>query len=137
MKLGALGPVLLVFTFIVGLWTAPIRFTPVGSGSGALTGGHNECRISNYSSDYFEMLSRWSCSFDTESQAIDYFELAARSNAIILQTNSYVLGRIDDLGGDHLYYLTRRDGRFVTNLTSHSLKHIVEYERQFLPGIGH
>jgi hypothetical protein len=131
MKLAEIGPVLFVFTFIVGFWAAPIRFVSTGSGSGALTGGNNFCAISDYSSTYFEELSRWSCTFDTESQALDYFESLPRSNTIIRQTDSYLLLLIQN-PTDGYYCSIRRDGRFITNICSHSLKHVTQFERQFM-----
>ena len=131
MKLAHIGPLIFILTFIIGFWSAPVRFVPIRWGPGALTGGHNVCRFSDYTADRLGILSRWSCTFDNESQALNYFESLMSSNNVIVQTDSYVLVQIRDMGGDY-YCSTRRDGRFITNVTSRSLKHIAEYERRFL-----
>ena len=130
MKFNGFRPVLFVITFMIGFWVAPIRFTSIVTGSGALTGGNNSCRFSIYSSDYFEELSRWSCAFESESLALEYFESLSPANRIILENDSYLLFQIAEPRGD-FYCSSRHDGRIIINICSHSIKHILEYERQF------
>src|SRR5690349_11053872 len=129
MSLQYLRPVLFVFTFIVGFWAAPIRFDWINGGVGALTGGHNACKFSVYSSTYLEQLSQWSCTFENESQARDYLETLSPANPTLQKSESYVLIRIA-ARGERYYCSSRLDGRFVTNICSGSLRHVKAYERQ-------
>ena len=127
MNLRYVGPVLFAFTFIVGFAIAPVHFKVIRSGSGALTGGHNSCTFSVYSSTHLEDLSRWSCAFEEESQAREYFETVSIGNTFIERSESYELLRIKEPAGDY-YCSTRRAGRFITNLCSHSLRNMKEFE---------
>ena len=131
MKLHYFRPAVFVFTFILGFLVAPTQFRSIGNGLGALTGGHNSCNFTVYSSTNLEELSRWSCSFEEESQARDYFDTLSPANATIEKSDSYVFIRIKEPMGDY-FCSSRRDGRFITNVCSHSIRDIKSYERHFL-----
>ena len=131
MKVAYIRPFFFAFTFILGFWASPIGFHSINSGVGALTGGHNSCEFSVYSSTYLEELSSWSCAFEKESQARDYFNTLSPANMTLEKSESYVLIKIKEPQGDY-YCSSQRDGRFITNVCSHSMMHIKAYERRFL-----
>ena len=131
MKRHFIGFILSLLAFSLGFWLAPIRFTSEGVGSGALTrDGNNFCSFSVHSSTHFERLSSWSCTFDEEADAHDYFESLIRNNITISNSDSHIVVKSEEDSGDY-FCSSRIEGRFILNNCSHSLDHITEYERQF------
>ena len=102
-------------------------FNEIHRGVGALTGGHNTCMFSVFRSTYLEEVSRWSCAFEEESQARDYFDTLSPANKTLERTDSYVLIKIKEPQGDY-YCSSTRDGKFITNVCSRAIRSVKAYE---------
>lgn len=122
-----LGFVVAALTFSVAFLSTPIGFVNEGVGSGTLEGSDSFCSFSVHRSTYFESVTFWSCVFDEDSRASEYFDSIAFKNVPISRGKSHYVIKYDEI-----HCSTELRGRNMLIVCSPSLRHVIEFERQFI-----
>lgn len=118
-----------MIAFAVGIWFAPIRFISQGVGSGSVGPG-SFCSFSVYFSSKFERVSFWSCSFNDNSAESQFMERVKTSDKIISSNAERILVEYDSPVHEYCSYWNDVDR--VLSICSTSLRHVNEFERQFI-----
>jgi len=129
MKRIFLGLCILICTFSVGFVWAPLRFINEGVGS-AFAGSGSFCSFGMYSSTQFERVESWSCSFEDYATEQQYLTEVKSQGKVISDDNEQILVQIS--APESGYCSNRINEDIVASVCSKSLRHVVEFERQYL-----
>lgn len=134
------GVFIALVTFSAGFYLSPIRFISSGAGHGATTDGRYECRFSVHVSNHFVSLSFSSCNFESPEKAREIlWRKANEASGTVTPASDFKLQHGSEIQRAvyalrykdfRLYCMTRADGKWVDDICSTSLRHVLEFEQQ-------
>lgn len=140
MKKHLLGLFIAGFAFAFSFYISPIRFFDNGSGRGATSDLLYQCSSSNNTSNHFSSVFRSNCDYENPETADEIFkneignatEIVEPVKEIELESGKIIRRAIIKSYHENLqiYCLLSTEGKWFDAVSSTSLRHVREFEKQ-------